>query len=115
MELTYSEVNGYRIPDLAGPVEPTTLGRFARKRREYLKNHKKVLFTNLLTSGKLGEHLTEIEKTARTRLELMIPQMAADKGVTEDLKATDQMKWVGLMNNIRHSAEEIIMQDLIYN
>ena len=73
-----------------------------------------VTYTNLLTSGQLYRHLTEIEQTARSRMEQTVCQMAQDQGVTEDLKAADPMKWVGLMNNIRASAEEQIFQELIY-
>lgn len=116
--LTYTEVNGYRIPDLTLPEEPDEItelaaGRFARQRREYLRNHKPGLFTDLLTTCTLNNHLAEIEQTARSRIELMVSQMAEAQGLTEELKASNQMKWVGLMNNIRHSAEEVIMSELI--
>ena len=118
--LTYTEVNGYRIPNLTVPEEPDGIteladGRFARKRRAYLQNHRPGLFTDLLTTCTLNQHLAEIEQTARDRLERMVPEMAATQGVTEELKARDQMRWVGLMNNIRHRAEETILHDLIYN
>ena len=114
--LTYSEVNGYRIPALTLPGgEPDAeLGRYALMRRKYLKDHRKGLFSRLLMNGGLNPHLMEIERTANERMELMVPQMAAAQGVTEQLKASDQMRWVGMMNNIRHSAEETILNDLIY-
>lgn len=73
-----------------------------------------MLFYQLLTSGKLGYHLEEIDNLAMDMLDLLIKQMAEKQGVTENLKATDQMKWVGLMNNIRACAEEIVLNDLIY-
>ena len=116
MELTYTMKDGYRLPDLLPPQEPeTTLGKYGLLRRKYLKAHRKVLFTNLLTSGKLNQHLMEIEQTAKTRIEQIMAQMAKAEGVTEELKASDPMKWTGLMNNLRHSAEETVLAELIYN
>jgi hypothetical protein len=118
--ITYTEVNGYQIPDLTLPEESDEIteladGRYARKRREYLKNHRPGLFTDLLTTCTLNRHLAEIEQTARSRMELMLSQMAASQGVTEELKQHNQMRWVGLMNNLRHSAEETILAELIFN
>ena len=102
------------------PEEPDGIteladGRFARKRRAYLQNHRPGLFTDLLTTCTLNRHLAEIEQTARSRMERMVPQMAAAQGVTEDLKESDQMQWVGLMNNIRQAAEEVILNELVYS
>ena len=119
MELTYRMEGDYRIPNLTVPEESPeaarmVCGKYALLRKKYLKQHRRILFVNLLTSGKLNEHLTEIEQTANERLELITKQMAAAQGVTEQMKASDQMKWTGLMNNIRHSAEEMILNDLIY-
>ena len=116
MELTYRMEGDYRVPNLAVPEEgQVVLGKYALLRKSYLKQHRRILFVNLLTSGTLNEHLTEIEQTAQERMELITRQMAAAQSVTEELKASDQMKWVGLMNNIRASAEETILNDLIYN
>jgi len=84
-------------------------------RKKYLKQHRRVLYLNLLTAGTLNEHLTEIEQAAMSRVEQITAQMAAAQGVTEKLKAENQMQWVGLMNNIRHSAEESVISDLIYS
>ena len=115
MELTYRKEGDYQLPNLALPEEgPVVLGKYALLRKDYLKQNRRVLFVNLLTSGKLNEHLMEIEQTANERMELLTAQMAAAQGVTEELKAKDQMKWVGMMNNIRHSAEEAIMSELIF-
>jgi len=98
------------------PDEPEAeLGKYGLMRRNYLKTHRKGLFARLLMSGKLNRHLTEIEQTARERMDLICGQMAAERGVTEDLKARDQMEWVGRMNSIRHSAEETILSELIYS
>lgn len=115
MELTYTMKNGYRLPNLLPPQEPEVhLGKYALLRRRYLQQNRKVRFTNLLTSGKLNEHLMEVDKAANERMELLVAQMAQAEGITEELKATDQMKWVGLMNNIRMSAEEQVLKELIY-
>ena len=116
MELSYRIVNGYRLPNLMVPNEPEVhLGKYAMMRKRYLMNHRKVLYTNLLTSGKLNQHLMETEQTALTRMEQMVSQMAKTEGLTEELKASDQMKWTGLMNNIKKSAEEIVLSELIYS
>ena len=115
-ELTYTMQNGYRLPNLLPPQEPEMhLGKYALLRRTYLKQHRRVTYTNLLTSGKLNQHLMEIEQTAKTRIEQIMAQMAKAEGVTEELKASDPMKWTGLMNNLRHSAEETVLAELIYN
>lgn len=115
MELTYTMKNGYRLPNLLPPQEPEVhLGKYALLRRRYLQQNRKVRFTNLLTSGKLNEHLMEVDKAANERMELLVAQMAQAEGITEEMKATDQMKWVGLMNNIRMSAEEQVLKELIY-
>ena len=95
--------------------EEMHLGKYALLRRTYLKQHRRVTYTNLLTSGKLNQHLMEIEQTAKTRIEQIMAQMAKAEGVTEELKASDPMKWTGLMNNLRHSAEETVLAELIYN
>jgi hypothetical protein len=114
-ELTYRQEGDYLIPNLAMPEEEEPVhGKYAYLRRKYLKERRKILFVDLLTSCKLNEHLTEIEQTACERMELMTRQMAEREGVTEALKRQDQMKWVGLMNGIRARAEETILQDLIY-
>ena len=73
-----------------------------------------MLYTNLKTSGKLTEHLAEIEQSAQRMVELAVTQMAQTEGVTEEMKATDPLRWTGLMNNLRHSAEELVLSDLIY-
>ena len=115
-DLTYTMQGGYRLPNLLPPQEPEMhLGKYALLRRTYLKQHRRVTYTNLLTSGKLNQHLMEIEQTAKTRIEQIMAQMAKAEGVTEELKASDPMKWTGLMNNLRHSAEETVLAELIYN
>ncbi len=115
-ELTYTMQGEYRLPNLLPPQEPeVTIGKYGLMRRRYLRQHRRVTYTNLLTSRKLTEHLLEIEKTAQSRIEQITTQMAKAEGVTEELKAADQMKWVGLMNNIRQRAEEMVLTELIYS
>ena len=115
-KITYTMQGDYNLPNLLPPQEPEVhLGKYALMRRRFLQQHRRVMYTNLLTSGKLNAHLMEIEQTAKSRLEQIISQMAKNEGVTEEMKATQQMKGVGLMTNIRQSAEETILQELIYN
>ena len=118
-EITYSEVNGYKIPDLALPDdglgEEVYIGVWGQRRLDYLKKHKRVLYSNLLISGKLRAHLHEIDITAFERWERIIGQMMKAQGVTEQLKAENAMLWVGKVNNIRACASEIIRDELIYD
>ena len=114
--ITYTRQGDYNLPNLLPPQEPeVSLGKYALLRRKFLKEHRRVTYTNLLTSGKLNAHLMEIEQTALSRMEQMTAQMAQSEGVTEELKASDQMKWVGLMNNIQNAAEEMVLAELIYS
>ena len=111
MEVTYRVQEGYRLPNLLMPQERSMhLGKYAELRRQYLKEHRRVLYTNLKTSGQLAVHLAEIEETAQKMV-----QMAKAEGVTEELKAADPQRWTGLMNNLKHSAEEAVLNDLIYS
>ena len=113
---TYSAVSDYRIPNLTLPDESEHhIGLWGKWRLDYLKNHKRVLYINLLTSGKLAEHLRDIDTAAHEQHEAIVRQMAAAQGVTEQLKSENQMLWVGKMNNIRACASEIIMEELIYH
>jgi len=114
-KLTYTEVNGYLIPDLALPDEPEyEIGIWGQRRFDYLKQHKSVLFTTLLTSGKLHEHIHEIDIAANERKELIVKQMMEAQDVTEQIKADDMMLWLGKANNIYACADEIIRAELIY-
>ena len=112
MEITYSKYGNYYLPDLVvSDEEPTTYGRFGRMRLRYLKEHRRVLYIDLLTSGKLTQHLNTVDRQSREMLELLVKQMAQAQGITEQLKAADQMAWVGAMNNIKSAALEI-MRDI---
>ena len=114
--ITYTRQGDYLIPDLTLPTEPELpLGRYALMHRDYLEQHKRVTYLNLLTTGKLNEHLHQTEQTALQRLELLTKQLQAEQGVTEELKAKARMQWVGLMNSIRSQAEELLLTELIYN
>ena len=114
--ITYSRQGDYLIPDLTLPTEPEIpLGRYAMMHRDYLEQHKRVTYLNLLTSGRLNEHLHQTEQAALARLELLTKQLCKEQGVTEELKEKAPMQWIGLMNNIRSQAEEVILNELIFN
>ena len=115
MEVTYRMQDGFQIPNLLMPQEPEVhLGKYAELRRQYLKKHRRVLYTNLKTSCRLTEHLAEIEQTAKAMVSRSVQRMAEAEGLTEQMKETDPMRWTGLMNNLKHSAEEQVLNDLIY-
>ena len=115
-EITYPRQGDYNLPNLLPPQEePVPHGIYALLRKKFLKEHRRVTYTNLLTSGRLSSHLAEIQQTAQRRMEEIVAQMAKAEGVTEELKASDQMKWVGLMNNIQNAAEEMVLAELIYS
>ena len=116
MEVTYTGQGDYLIPNLLPPQEePIPLGKYARMRKRFLQEHRKITYTNLLTSGKLNKHLAEIQQTAQRRMEQIVAQMAKNQGVTEELKASDQMKWVQMMSNLQNAAEETVLAELIYS
>ena len=119
----YNEQNGlwyelqgdYYIPCLVLDEEDTQpIGMWGRKHLRYIKEHRPVLHTTLLLSGKLNSHLAEINQRASEMFDLLIKQLVEKEGITEQLKATDQMAWVGAMNNIRNRAEEIVNTEVIY-
>ena len=114
MEITYSKYGDYYLPALVlSKEEPATYGRFGRMRLKYLKEHRRATYTNLKTSGQLTHHLNETDREANKMLRLLIEQMAQAQGITEHLKAEDQMAWVGAMNNIRSIVEEILVRAII--
>lgn len=113
---TYTPVNGVLLPDLVLDAPPPgPLGKFGRMRKRYLEQRRDGTFTALVLSGKLTEHLLEVDQTARDQLAALTRQLAADEGVTESLKARDQMEWLRRMNSLRNRAEEIVKNELIYN
>ena len=114
---TYTQTGDYLLPDLSLPAEKETgnIGVWALRRKRYLKQHHKVLYYNLLTSGKLHSYLAEIEEQAQQLFLRLVKELAEKENVTEELKATDQMLWVQKMNNIRNRATEIVNAELIYS
>jgi hypothetical protein len=115
-ELIYRRNGDYLLPEMGlTEAEKKPLGKYGMMRRQYLEQHRPGLYTRLLLSGKLMEHLQEIETTAQNRLESLMTQLKAQNNVTEELKAKDQMKWVGLMNSLKNQAEEMILTELVYN
>lgn len=115
-ELTYTKSGDYLIPDLTlTEQEDKPLGKYGRMRQNYLREHRPVLWNRLLLTEKLYPHLREIDETANSRLEQMMPGLMQAAGVTEALKETDPMKWTGLMNNCKAQAEETILNELVFN
>ena len=115
MNITYHEENGYLIPNVVVGCDTTRpIGKYGRMRREYLREHRPVLFGLMVQNGTLFEHLIETEDTAQSRLEAIVPALAKAAGATEALKAADQMKWVGIMNACKAQAEEVIFQEIIF-
>ena len=112
---SYTMVGDYLLPNLMiDETEQRPLGKYGRLRKRFLKDHRPALYSNLLVSGKLHQHLADIDKTCEERMELLTSQMAKQEGVTETLKVADQMEWVRRMNSIRNRAEEIVLSELVY-
>lgn len=112
---TYREENGYLIPNLSLPdEEQVEIGVWGQRHLRYIKQHHKVLYTNLLTSGKLNGYLADLDKQAEDMFFRLVKQMAEHEDVTEQLKADNQIEWVARMNNIRYRATEIVNNDIIY-
>ena len=116
MELTYTEQNGLLIPDLVLDEQPSgSIGKYGRMRKRYLEQKHDGTFSALVLSGTLTRHLQDIDQTAREQMASLTRQLAAAEGVTESLKARNQMEWLRCMNSIRNRAEEMVITDLIYN
>ena len=112
---TYRRECDYLIPNLELPdTEHYQIGKYGMMRKTYLKEHRPVLYNTLFLNGTLYRHLAEIDQTCNKRMELLIRQMAEREGVTEALKASAQLEWVGRMNNIRNRAEEIVLSEVVY-
>ncbi|MFQ7320401.1 MAG: TnpV protein [Faecalibacterium sp.] len=114
--LDYTMVNGYYLPNLtvAAPTEQHPTGRWGRLHKRYLKEHHPIRYNQLLLSGELGSYLAKLDKQSEEQLALTVRQMQEAEGVTEALKAADQLEWVRRMNSIRNRAEEIIKSELIF-
>ena len=114
-ELMYKRNGDYLLPNLGlTEEEKKPLGKYGMMRRQYLEQNRPGLYTRLILSGRLMEHLQEIDTTAHEWLESLMSLMTKQAGVTEELKARDQMAWVGQMNSLKHQAEEMILSELVY-
>ena len=112
--MSYTLHGDYYLPDLVLREEEPTYGKYGMLRKQFLKEHISARYQYLLLTGKLNEHLNQTDQEARDQVETLMEQMTEKQGVTEELKAQDQMEWVRLMNNIKASAEEIVLKNMIY-
>ena len=116
MEITYTERNGIFYPDLALPEQINhPIGKYGRMRLDYLKQHRRGTYTTLLTSCTLNQHLYDTEQEVKWQINLTISRLIKERGITEDLKATDPMRWVQEMNDAKLCAEEIVLNEVIYH
>ena len=110
---TYRQEGDYLLPNLEAPESPQ-IGIWGQRRLQYLRNTKRVLYTTMLMRGTLKEHLEEVDQSANEMYDLLVVQLKVQEGITEELKASNQMEWVQRMNNVRNRAEEIVYKELIY-
>ncbi len=111
----YTMHGDYYFPDISASDSHTDIGHYGRMRKAYLEEHRPGLYTRLILSGKLYDHLAETDQVCRDRMKRMIAQMAEAEGINEKLKASDQLGWISRMNSIRSQAEEIVLQEIIYS
>ena len=115
MDIEYIKNGDYFIPNIVlSQSGNQPIGKYGRMRMKYLKEHRPIIYNQLILSGKLASHLAEIDKTCQERLDRMMPEMKKVENVTEALKATDQMEWIRRMNNVHNCVEEILLDELIY-
>ena len=112
--LNYTLHGDYYLPDLEINEEESTYGKYGIMRKQFLKEHRSARYQYLVLTGKLTEHLNQVDKEAREKVEMLVEQMAERWGVTEELKTQNQMEWVRRMNNIQATAEEIALKEIIY-
>ena len=112
--MDYVLVGDYYIPDLKLPHEERPIGKYGRMHREYLKEHNPMMFNDLVLEGQLWTYLADLNEQAQERLSLIVEQMKVSEGVTEELKASDQMAWVRAMNSICNRAEEVVLKEIVY-
>ena len=112
--IEYVLVGDYYIPDLKLPNEERPIGKYGRMHREYLKEHNPMMFNDLVLEGQLWTYLADLNEQALERLSLIVEQMKVAEGVTEELKAADQMAWVRAMNSIHNRVEEIVLKEIVY-
>lgn len=113
---TYTQIGDYALPDLSLPAEKDDrpIGIWGQRRLRYLKQYHKVIYYNLLTSGKLNSHLTDVDEEAQSLFSRLVKELAEKEGVTEQLKSADPIAWVGRMNNIRNQATEIVNEEVVF-
>ena len=111
----YTLHGDYYFPDISASDSHTVIGHYGRMRKAYLEEHRPGLYTRLILSGKLYEHLAETDQVCRDRMERMIAQMAEAEGINEKLKASDQLGWISRMSSIRHRVEEIVLDELVFS
>ena len=114
MEITYTKYGDVYLPDFIIEDDAKAIGKYGRMRREYLREHRPILFGLMVQNGTLFEHLIETEDAAQSRLEAIVPALTKAAGATEALKAADQMKWAGIMNARKAQAEEVIFREIIF-
>ena len=112
--LSYTLHGDYYLPNLVLNEEKPIYGKYGMLRKQFLKEHRLAKYQYLLLTGKLTEHLNQIDQESREQVEMLMEQMAEKQGVNENLKRQDQMKWVGLMNKVKASAEEIVLKERVY-
>ena len=112
--LSYTLHGDYYLPDLILNEEEATYGKYGILRKQFLKEHRSAGYQYLLLTGKLAEHLNQIDQEARMQVEMLMEQMTEKQGIAEELKAQDQMEWVRLMNNIKASAEKMVLREILY-
>ena len=114
MELTYRKEGDYLLPNIQAPEAPK-IGKYGMLRHTFLRRYRKTMLSGLQLNGKLNEHLEQIDRQANEMMEAMMSEIAKSQGVNEELKASNQMKWVKMMNSIRASAEETVLKDIVYS
>ena len=116
MELTYTERNGIMYPDLALPEQSNYhIGKYGRMRLDYLKKHRRGTYTTLLTTCTLNQHLYETEQEAKRQIDLTLSRLVKERGITEELKAIDPLRWAQEMNSAKQNAEELVLNEIIYH
>ena len=116
MELTYTERNGIMYPHLVLPEQTNyPIGKYGRMRLDYLKKHRRGTYTTLLTSCTLNQHLYETEQEAKRQIDITLSRLVKDRDITEKLKTTNSLLWVQEMNNAKHDAEELVLNEIIYH
>lgn len=116
MKITYTQVGDYLIPDITAPEIPhRALGNYGRMRRTYLKEHRPILWNQMVLDGTLWTHLADVDRICYERMDTLIEGMVKARGITEELKVRDQRRWVSEMNNIHAAAEEIVLREVVYS